>query len=87
MSSQAPGPEKNSQAEQAASLETPLQAAKAPVEAYNDKNWDRVRALFVEKGVYDEKATGRRIQGIDQIVQASQPKDAEITCEISRCTW
>lgn len=26
-------------------------------------------------------------QGIDQIVQASQPKDAEITCEISRCTW
>jgi len=44
MSSQAPGPEKPSQAQQGTSLETPLRAARAPVEAYNEKNWHKLRS-------------------------------------------
>ena len=37
-----------------------------------DKDWDKVKALFVENGVYDEKGTGRRIQGIGQVLEAWQ---------------
>ena len=49
-----------------------IETAKAATIAYNDKNWDKVKALFAENGVYDEKATGRRIQGIGQIIEAWQ---------------
>ena len=43
-----------------------IETAKAATTAYNDKDWDRERRLFDENGVYDEKGTGRRIQGIGQ---------------------
>jgi steroid delta-isomerase-like uncharacterized protein len=46
--------------------------AKAAVIAYNEKNWDKARGTLVEKSIYDEKATGRRLQGIDQIIEAWQ---------------
>jgi steroid delta-isomerase-like uncharacterized protein len=46
-----------------------IEAAKAATIAYNEKKWDKVKAVFVEKAVYDEKATGRRIAGIEQIVE------------------
>ena len=49
-----------------------IETAKASVIAYNEKNWDKVRAVVVEKAVYDEKATGRRVQGINQIIEAWQ---------------
>jgi len=49
-----------------------IETAKAATIAYNDKNWDKVKAVFDEKGVYDEKATGRRMQGIGQIIEAWQ---------------
>lgn len=49
-----------------------IETAKAATVAYNEKNWDQARALFAEKGIYDEKGTGRRIQGIAQIVEAWQ---------------
>jgi steroid delta-isomerase-like uncharacterized protein len=49
-----------------------IETAKAATTAYNDKNWDKAKAVFDEKGVYDEKATGRRIQGIGQIIEAWQ---------------
>ena len=49
-----------------------IETAKASVIAYNEKNWDKVRAVVVEKCVYDEKATGRRLQGINQIIEAWQ---------------
>jgi len=49
-----------------------VETAKAAVIAYNEKNWDKVRGLVVEKGVYDEKATGRRLQGVSQIIEAWQ---------------
>jgi len=49
-----------------------IETAKAATIAYNEKNWDKARAVFLEKGVYDEKATGRRIQGVSQIIEAWQ---------------
>jgi steroid delta-isomerase-like uncharacterized protein len=49
-----------------------IEAAKAATTAYNEKNWDDVRRAFVEKAVYDEKATGRRLQGVNQIIEAWQ---------------
>ena len=49
-----------------------IEIAKAAVIAYNEKNWDKARGALVEKGVYDEKATGRRLQGINQIIEAWQ---------------
>jgi steroid delta-isomerase-like uncharacterized protein len=49
-----------------------IETAKAATIAYNDKNWDKMKAVFLEKGVYDEKATGRRIQGTAQIIEAWQ---------------
>ena len=72
MSSQAPGPEKPAQAQQGASLETPLQAAKAPVEAYNDKNWQRLRSVVTPDFVYEEVATQRRLEGIDAVIACWQ---------------
>jgi steroid delta-isomerase-like uncharacterized protein len=47
-----------------------IETAKAATIAYNEKNWDKAKAAFVEKPVYDEKATGRRLQGIAQILEA-----------------
>jgi steroid delta-isomerase-like uncharacterized protein len=49
-----------------------IEIAKAATTAYNDKNWDKVKALFAENGVYDEKGTGRRIQGAALVVEAWQ---------------
>jgi hypothetical protein len=50
------------------SMTNVIETAKAPVIAYNEKNWDKARGTLVDKGIYDEKATGRRLQGIDQII-------------------
>jgi len=49
-----------------------IATAKAATIAYNDKNWDKVKAVFAENGVHDEKGTGRRIQGVGQVVEAWQ---------------
>ena len=49
-----------------------IETAKAAVIAYNEKNWDRVKEIVVEKGIYDEKATGRRIQGVAQTIETWQ---------------
>jgi steroid delta-isomerase-like uncharacterized protein len=53
-------------------MATVIETAKAATIAYNEKQWDKVKAVFVEKGLYDEKGTGRRIQGIEQIIDAWQ---------------
>jgi steroid delta-isomerase-like uncharacterized protein len=42
-----------------------ITAAKALIEAYNDKNWDRAKAAISEDFVYDEVATGRKVTGRD----------------------
>ena len=45
-----------------------IEIAKAPTIAYNDKNWGRVMDLFGAGGTYDEKATQRRLQGAEPII-------------------
>jgi steroid delta-isomerase-like uncharacterized protein len=67
MSSQAPGPQHPPQTHHAVSPETLIQAAKAPIEAYNDKNWHRLRSAVTPDFVYEEVATQRRIEGVDAV--------------------
>ena len=47
-----------------------MEIAKAATIAYNNKNWDKVRDVFAPDGVYDEKVTHRRIQGVEKIIDA-----------------
>jgi steroid delta-isomerase-like uncharacterized protein len=49
-----------------------IDTAKSATLAYNEKNWDKVKSVFAENGIYDEKATGRRIQGPGDIIKAWQ---------------
>lgn len=64
MSSTAPSPMTSSQAM--------IDAAKASILAYNDKNWDNVRASLTPDALYDEVGTHRKLQGLDQIVDCWQ---------------
>jgi steroid delta-isomerase-like uncharacterized protein len=45
-----------------------IDAAKAPELAYNAKNWDAMRSSISPDFVYDEIATGRKVQGADQVI-------------------
>jgi steroid delta-isomerase-like uncharacterized protein len=45
-----------------------IDAAKAPMLAFNEKNWDAVRASISPDFVYDEVATNRKVQGVDQVI-------------------
>jgi hypothetical protein len=45
-----------------------IEIAKAATIAYNNKNWDNVKDVFAPDGVYDEKGTHRRIQGVEKIM-------------------
>jgi steroid delta-isomerase-like uncharacterized protein len=49
-----------------------LKLARESIEAFNTKNWERFKACMQPEGVYDEKATQRRVQGADQAVQLSR---------------
>jgi steroid delta-isomerase-like uncharacterized protein len=49
-----------------------IEIAKATVTAYNNKNWNEMRDLLAADAVYDEKATSRRLEGSDQIIEALQ---------------
>jgi steroid delta-isomerase-like uncharacterized protein len=64
MSSTAPSPMGSPQAL--------IDAAKASILAYNEKNWNNVRASLTPDALYDEVATQRKIQGIDQVVDCWQ---------------
>jgi steroid delta-isomerase-like uncharacterized protein len=44
--------------------------AKAPIIAYNDKNWDAVKAAVAPGFVYDEVGTQRKIQGVNDVIVA-----------------
>jgi steroid delta-isomerase-like uncharacterized protein len=44
-------------------------AAKALIEAYNEKNWDKARASITPDFVYDEVATGRKVTGADAALE------------------
>jgi len=45
-----------------------IAAAKAPTVAYNDKNWDAVKASITTGFVYDEVATNRKAEGADAVL-------------------
>ena len=44
-----------------------IDAAKAPVIAYGRKDWAAVKASITPDFVYDEVATHRRVQGVEQV--------------------
>ena len=45
-----------------------INAAKAPVIAYNEKNWDALKAALAPKFVYDEVSTQRKVQGTKDVL-------------------
>ncbi|MGH7547578.1 MAG: ester cyclase [Gemmatimonadales bacterium] len=45
-----------------------IDAAKAPLLTYGEKDWDAVRASITPDFVYDEVGTGRKVQGLDQVL-------------------
>src|SRR4051812_3958664 len=45
-----------------------VEAAKAPIVAFNDKNWTAARACLTPDSVNDEVATGRKVQGADEVI-------------------
>ena len=42
--------------------------AKAQVLAYNEKDWDKVKAGVAPGMVYDEVGTQRKVQGVDDVI-------------------
>ena len=64
MSSTAPSPKSSPQAL--------IDAAKASVLAYNEKNWNNVRTALTADALYDEVATQRKIQGVNQVIECWQ---------------
>jgi len=49
-----------------------IDTAKAPTIAYNEKNWDRVKATVTPEFVYDEVATQRKAQGVSEAITTWQ---------------
>jgi steroid delta-isomerase-like uncharacterized protein len=49
-----------------------IDAAKAPMLAYNQKDWNAVRAGITQDFTYDEVGTRRKVQGADQTITLFQ---------------
>jgi steroid delta-isomerase-like uncharacterized protein len=49
-----------------------IDAAKAPVLAYNDKNWEKLKATITPDFIYDEVSTRRKVQGADAVIPVWQ---------------
>lgn len=49
-----------------------IDIAKRGIEAFNNGDWDAVRAAFTPNATYNEAGTGRMIIGTDGIVEALQ---------------
>jgi steroid delta-isomerase-like uncharacterized protein len=45
-----------------------IEAAKAPLLAYNQKDWNAARASITSNFTYDEVGTRRKVQGADQTI-------------------
>ncbi len=56
----------------AVSPQSLIDTAKAPVLAYNQKNWDKLRASVTPDFVYDEVGTQRKLKGVDEVIAVSQ---------------
>jgi steroid delta-isomerase-like uncharacterized protein len=54
----------------AVSPQAMIEAAKTMIIAYNDKNWERAKAAITPDFLYEEVATGRRIEGADETLAA-----------------
>ena len=52
----------------AVSSQALIDAAKSPIIAYNEKKWDKVKASVTAGFVYDEIATGRKVEGADAAI-------------------
>ena len=52
------------------SPQSPVDAAKASVIAFNAKNWDQVKETVTPTVVYDEVGTHRRITGVNNVIEA-----------------
>lgn len=46
-----------------------IAAAKAPSVAYNEKDWDSVRDALAPGFVYEEVATHRRAEGVEEVLE------------------
>ena len=51
---------------------TPIEIAKASVEAYNAKDWQRVKETIAPQVVYDEIASQRHVTGANDVITAWQ---------------
>ncbi|HET6797538.1 MAG TPA: ester cyclase [Gemmatimonadales bacterium] len=45
-----------------------IDAAKASLLGYNDKDWEAVRRSLDPNCTYDEVSTNRKVQGVDQVI-------------------
>jgi steroid delta-isomerase-like uncharacterized protein len=52
------------------SEQSTIDAAKASIIAYNEKNWDRVKETVAPTLVYDEVGTHRKITGVNDVIDA-----------------
>jgi steroid delta-isomerase-like uncharacterized protein len=50
----------------------PIRIARQSVDTFSHGDWAGFRAILAPEAVYVEPATGRRVQGADQIVAVSQ---------------
>jgi steroid delta-isomerase-like uncharacterized protein len=55
-------------ATQTATAQSTIELAKLSVVAYNEKNWEATREALAPDAVYDEIATGRRLEGQNGIL-------------------
>ena len=53
-----------------ATAQSAIEQAKLSVIAYNEKNWDHAQEALTPDAVYDEVATGRRLEGHNDILPA-----------------
>jgi steroid delta-isomerase-like uncharacterized protein len=47
-----------------------IEIAKASITAFNEKDWNKIETLLAPDAIYDEKATNRRLQGAENIIEA-----------------
>jgi steroid delta-isomerase-like uncharacterized protein len=48
-----------------------LQVAREDIEAFNESDWDHLKELYAPDAVYEEHATGRTLQGPEEIAGAN----------------
>lgn len=49
-----------------------LEVARGTIQAFNERDWNRFRALLAPNCVYDEVGTGRKTTGRDEVITAAR---------------